>query len=190
MLLSPLSFHTMANTIQLCAERTSKESVCYLHKLQCRIPWPHNQCVCTLVEEWGPCVCWRKTPSWSLCCVSCETSVQEGTQYQSGVIGVPWSWLCLYGCKRTFTTMATGGSLCSWVKGQLGEFSLSSNRKAFVAQGMQRWLQLVPCEIAHTAKAILFRTRLAWLVANGLLIENCRPVLFLRISLAQGPCFS
>lgn len=86
--------------------------------------------------------------------------------------------------------MATGGSLCSWVKGQLGEFSLSSNRKAFVAQGTQRWLQLVPCEIAHTAKAILFRTRLAWLVANGLLIENCRPVLFLRISLARGPCFS
>lgn len=67
--------------------------------------------------------------------------------------------------------MATGGSLCSWVNGQLGEFSLSLNSKAFVAPEMQGWLQLVLCEIARTAKAIKFRARLAWLVANGLLIE-------------------
>lgn len=116
-------------------------------------------------------------------CVRGDT-IPEWGDWGSLELAVPL-WL-----QKTFTTMATGGSLCSWVKGQLGEFSLSSNRKAFVAQGTQRWLQLVPCEIAHTAKAILFRTRLAWLVANGLLIENCRPELSLRISLARGPCFS
>lgn len=102
--------------------------------------------------EWGPCVWRRKGPDLkSVLCVRWAECVTEGTIPECG----DWGSLELAGLLwllKTFTTMATGGSLCSWVKGQLEEFSLGSNRKAFVAPGTQDWLQLVPCEIACTAQ--------------------------------------
>lgn len=152
--------YTMANMIQLSVERISKESVCFLHKLMCWIPGRakssfqlHNPCVHTYGGV-GPMCLMKKGPELkSVLCVLWDECVREDTIPEWG----DWGSLELAGplwLQKTFTTMATGGSLCSWVKGQLGEFSLSSNRKAFVALGTQGWLQLVPCEIARTAKAI------------------------------------
>lgn len=46
--------------------------------------------------------------------------------------------------------MATGGSLCSWVKGQLEGFSPSANRKAFVAPGTQPGLCEIPPALQQT----------------------------------------
>ena len=115
----------------------------------------------------GPMCLLKKRVSWSpvMCvlweeCVRGDTIPEWGDRGSLELAGPQW-------LQKTVTTMATGGSLCSWVKGQLGEFSLSPNRKAFVVTGTQGWLQPVLCEIACAAKAISFSSRLVWLVANG-----------------------
>lgn len=72
--LAPL--YTMANMIQLSVGRISRESVCYLHKLKCRIPGRakssfqlHNQCVHTYAGV-GPMCLTKKSPELkSVLCV-------------------------------------------------------------------------------------------------------------------------
>lgn len=133
-------------------------SVCNLHRLKYWVPFRADsslqlQSRCVHTCGWvGPMCPTKKGPdSRSVLCVLWDECVTEDTIPEWGdwgsleLAGPPW-------LLKTFTTMATGGSLCSWMKGQLGEFSLSSNRKAFVALGMRDWLQLVLCEIARTAK--------------------------------------
>lgn len=153
---------TKNNMIQLGVDAKRIQEKCVFHAYigslrpwaELRADFSYMTSVCTLVEKWGSMCLLKKGPELKSVlrvlrveCVRGDTMPEWG-DWGSLELAEPL-WLL-----KTFTTMATGGSLCSWVKGQLGEFSLSANRKAFVTLGTQGWLQLVPCEIAHTAKAI------------------------------------
>lgn len=119
----------------------------------------HNHYMHTCGEV-GP-MCPLKKRPWVEVCSACPVRqvCKRGHNTRVGwlgLVGAGWASMAAEKKKKKKPSLRWQPEVqCvpEW-ENKLGDFSLSSNRKPFVAVGTRGWPLLVPCKVACTAKAI------------------------------------